>query len=655
MKMYLKTLNVSDWKGFKKESFEFGPEENFLAGANGTCKTSVFASVVWLLYGKDNFDRADFQIRPLDENGEPKHKLNSEVEGLFVIDGKELRLKRVYCEKWTKPKTKTEEVYDGNTTEYYINDVGVLKKDYDAKITEICSEQVFKAVTNPHYFPTLTKDDQRKILFSMVENITDQQVAEGNKDFQELLKEVSGFDFDTFKKNLNAKKRKVQEELDDIDPRINELNRNKPEPLNWSQIEKQVKSKEERIAEIESVINDLAKKSEKDNQRRLDIQQKINGLQLLNQRLESDERNKKSREIEALENQIQDTKTAIANKQRDGKSKQARLEYLLPEKERLLKDREKLLAEYNKINSESLVIKEGSFDCPMCKRPLEVDDIEAKQQEMAESFNRAKSEKISLNVAKGKGLRSQIELIDQELAEIGEVKIEDVSGLEKKLESLKKELEQLESKTIPATDQQKANEAKIAELKEKLSDGENSTPDRELTEEKETLKGEIKTLNSDLAKKESIERTETRIAELNRQKTTLNQEKANLEKTLFVMKNFEDTKSREYEKRINDLFSLVQFRLFKKQVDGQVVPDCECMVDGVLYSTQNNALQIASGLDIIKAISKHRNMYAPIFVDNRESVTELPKMETQVINLVVDPAYKKLTFLKQPEKQGVLL
>lgn len=655
MKLYLKELSINDWKGIKEESFQFSPEENFLAGANGSGKTSVFAAFVWLMFGKDNFDRTDHQIRPLDESGEPKHRLNSEVSALIEIDqAVELRLRRVYTEKWTKPKTKTEEVYDGNTTEYYINDVGVLKKDYDAKVAELCSEQVFKAVTNPHYFTSLAKEDQRKLLFSMIKDITNEQVAEGNKEFEKLLKDVSGFTFEAFKKNLNAKKRKVQEELDDIDPRISELNRNKPEPLNWGEIEKQIEAKEKKITEIESVINDFAKKSEQENNRRLAIQKQINELNLESQESGAAEKSQRSQKLELIKSNIREVEQEILNKLRDGKAKKSRLDYLLPEKERLQKEKDKMLDEYRRINSETLSFPDGSFDCPTCKRPLEVADIEEKQQEMTESFNSQKSQKIALNVSKGKGLKAQIEEIEKELAEIGEVKIEDVSGLEKERDDLRNSLLELQNSPVELTEKQKENEKKIEELRKSLNSEVPTKKENQVSAEKETLKREIRELESELAKRVSIERTEKRIEELERQKTELNQEKANLEEQEFYLKKFEDAKSREYEKRINELFSIVQFRLFRQQIDGQIVPDCECMVDGVLFSTLNNAMQIAAGLDIINAISKYRNIYAPIFVDNRESVTELPKMKAQVINLVVDPKFKKLTFTKKTEKQEVL-
>ena len=104
-----------------------------------------------------------------------------------------------------------------------------------------------------------------------------------------------------------------------------------------------------------------------------------------------------------------------------------------------------------------------------------------------------------------------------------------------------------------------------------------------------------------------------------------------------MQKSFEYAKNEAYQSRINEMFSLVKFNLFRQQVDGQIVPTCECHVNGVPYSTQNNAMQVAMGLDIINTISKHEGFSAPIILDNRESVTSIPSIEAQVINLVVDP------------------
>ena len=647
MKVYLKQLDISDWKGIKKESFTFSTNESYFLGDNGTGKTSVFASFIWLLLGIDNFDRADHQIKPL-KNGEPEHRLDSEVKAILVIDDHyELRLRRVLHEEWVKPKTKADEVFKGNTTLFYINDVGVQKKEYDAKVAEICPAHVFKTITNPHYFTSLNRDEQRRMLFSMVDDVTDEQIASGNPEYEAMLKEIFGVTMVQYKKALSAKKALLQKDIDDIGPRISELKRNNPEQKDWPLIEASLKEKEAELVNIDGQLTDEAKRSESLGAARLDRQIKVNDLVKANKEIEFREQEKRVTEIEAIKSRIRGLIIEIGNKQKDGIAKKTRLSYLRFEIEKLSNERARLLAEYSAVNAERLQFPEGSFDCPTCHRPLDIDDIEAKQSEMTETFNQTKAGKIEANVLKGKGLKVQIELLEREVTEIGEVSMTDVSDIEIQVVQINKELAILEATTVPFREDPvyKKNEATISEFRAISEDGNVTQEHETLNARKTILKGEIQTLTIELAIRETIDNTDKRIKELDDQKKALNQEKADLEKKEFVISSFEDEKSAEFELRINRLFSLVQFRLFKKQVDGQTVPDCECMIDGVLYSTLNNAAQINAGLDIIRAISKHYKMYAPIFIDNRESVVVIPDMHCQVINLVVDKAYKKLTYI----------
>jgi exonuclease SbcC len=48
-------------------------------------------------------------------------------------------------------------------------------------------------------------------------------------------------------------------------------------------------------------------------------------------------------------------------------------------------------------------------------------------------------------------------------------------------------------------------------------------------------------------------------------------------------------------------------------------------------------------LDIALAFSRIYDVYAPVFLDNRESVTELIDTDTQVVSLIVSPEHKELT------------
>jgi hypothetical protein len=41
------------------------------------------------------------------------------------------------------------------------------------------------------------------------------------------------------------------------------------------------------------------------------------------------------------------------------------------------------------------------------------------------------------------------------------------------------------------------------------------------------------------------------------------------------------------------------------------------------------------GLDIIQTLQEHHGVKAPIWLDNRESIIDLPEIDTQVISLIV--------------------
>ena len=53
-------------------------------------------------------------------------------------------------------------------------------------------------------------------------------------------------------------------------------------------------------------------------------------------------------------------------------------------------------------------------------------------------------------------------------------------------------------------------------------------------------------------------------------------------------------------------------------------------------------MKLNTGLDIINGLCKNYGVYAPIFIDNRESVTEIIETESQIINLIVNADDKKI-------------
>ena len=74
------------------------------------------------------------------------------------------------------------------------------------------------------------------------------------------------------------------------------------------------------------------------------------------------------------------------------------------------------------------------------------------------------------------------------------------------------------------------------------------------------------------------------------------------------------------------------------------------LYDGV--ARMSNSQEIKVGLDVIRTLSKHYGISTPIFVDNCESITELPPMDGQVIRLIVSAGDKELRIERKDKEQA---
>jgi hypothetical protein len=155
--------------------------------------------------------------------------LDHEVSGVVSVDGNPVELRRVYSEKWTKRRGSDNPEFTGHETTFFYNGVPLSQKDYQAKVDSICNETLFKLITNPLYFPSLKWNEQRSILFEIAGNITNADVALTDQRFQGLLSRLNGRSIDEHKAMIQAKKKKISDEIKLIPSRVDEVKRSIPE------------------------------------------------------------------------------------------------------------------------------------------------------------------------------------------------------------------------------------------------------------------------------------------------------------------------------------------------------------------------------------------------------------------------------------------
>jgi DNA repair protein SbcC/Rad50 len=660
MKIILKKLSLTNFKGIRSFKVDFSEKETAILGENATGKTSLKDAFLWLFFGKDSSDRKDFEIKTLDENNQPFHRLSHEVEALVDVDGEQLVIKRTMTEKWPKKKGGQEMIFSGHETAFHWNDVPLKEGEFQAKVASVFNENIFKLITNTDYFNSLKWQDRRAVLMQIAGNITNDEVLDsiinvGNKHSFNAL--IAAFNqkksVEDFKKEIVAKKKKIKDELDLLPAHIDEANRSLPEAKDYKEIEILINDANTNLENVDSILQNKT------------VAQKQHQETVLGKVKEMGELRQKAEEIKfAQRNAVADSKRQreqlIADKKRELRTSQdnkARLliEYNSEDKRRtglqLIKD--ELSGKWVDINKEQLVFDDKEFACPACKRAYETDDIEAKKVELTNNFNADKSRRLGDITKRGFDLAGEIKVIVTNMGNVkekGTLLKAEIELLESAINTLEEENTRLSANETSEVSEAIAANATYIAITQMIgvltADINTEAPEdnnTELLSRKREILQDLDTLKKELSSKEQRDRILARIKELKDQESTLAQELATLEGTEFSIEQFIRAKMDQVEARINVRFKIVKFKMYEEQINGGQVEACTTLINGVPYSDANNAAKIQSGLDIINTLSDHYDCHGPVWVDNRESVIKLPETKSQLINLIVSEKHKKLT------------
>ncbi len=639
--VFLKKLILKNFKKIQDLTVEFTDKNTFICGGNGTGKTTLQDAFLWLLFGKDSTNRADtnFNIKTLGEDGKPILHLVHSVTGVLSINGRDVELQRNYVEKWGSGVNAG--VLQNHATEFYLNGVKLkTKKEYDAEVAAILPEDVFRMITNPLYFPTMKAQDQKAMLLEMAGNVTNEEVANINPKFQELISLISGRTLEQLAKEIASKKSAIKDELKGIPGRIDSVRDAMPESEDWAVLEKEIADKKEKIKDIDSQLADKSKQIEAEFKAKSELQKQIGNKKLAKSQRENEIRQNANKSyhdvldnISKLEYQVKSKDAEISRKQEDHSRIKATIEALN-------NDLEVLRGKFYAIDAETLQYPEGAFICPTCKRELEVEDIQAKQQELQDNFNLNKANRLKAVQNEGKEKAAKVEELKKQCSIIQAA----ITQLSNEKEILVHNINECKGNMPEEQDTQKiilsdptwlslSNE--IVDLENQLKAEAKPIDTTELKEAKAILSEAIDELNKKLGKRDTIERSNKVIEDLEDRRDKNNEALAEQERLEFLVQDFQKEKDNKLMERINGMFSLVKFSFISEKLNGNEAITCFCSVDGVPFADVNNASKINAGLDIINAICRSVGITAPIFFDNRESVNDLIPTMSQVINLVV--------------------
>ena len=661
MDIRLNWLHLKNFKGIKDFRFEPGGENANVYGDNAVGKTTLEDAFLWLVFDKNADNSAKFSVKPLDETGQEIHFLETEVEAQLSVDGKPLLLKKVLTEDWVKPRGEAQKQFKGNKTAYFFDEVPVGANVYKDKISELIDEDTFKLITNPLYFNLFYKvgkltdwQSRRNLLFEMCDTLTDEDIVAAKPELTKLPEILDGKSVDDRKVILKQSIKKLDEQIRAIGPKIDENNRLIPEtPVDYSEAERRLGQLKAELDGIETELANAGRAAEEYRQK----QQKLNVLNVKLETLKTELTNAANKdrrglidEKNSLENEKYDLETQIRNLT-------GRIESLKQSVETYKADRQMLLEEYRSIKSdmeeahksEFVEPDEGNFVCPTCGQDLPEETKEEKLADMREKFETAKAANITTlenalkqNIANGKNVKANLDsatkAIEHETAYLAEQQ-DRLKKVNARLAELEKELAK---PTVQPDYESNADykdllnqaEALLAEL---TAPPEDTTA--ALRQRKQEVMAQIEDCNHILHGRETVDNAKARIKELMQSEKDLSAQKSQLEGQLNLLELFERTKAEMLTDVINRKFKHVRFKLFDIQINGGIVPCCETLINTngrwVPYSDGNSAGKINAGLDIINALSGHYGVWAPIWIDNAESVNELTEVKAQVIRLIV--------------------
>lgn len=646
-KVKIVKLSLLNFKGIKNFEVEFNGTTKIF-GDNQTGKTTLVDAFTWLLFGKDSTDRKDFSIKTLDSENRVIEKLDHEVTGVFEVNNETITLRRVLREKWvTRRGSETPEM-QGNETLFFWNDVPLQAGEFSAKVDAIISEQVFKMVTSPLYFNSLKWQDRRNILTTIAGNVSDIEIASGNKAFQDLLEMMGNKSFDEYKKELAAKKKKLKDELTLIPARIAELDHNTPEAKDWKIIQDEIDILNNQIESIDSQIADSSKGHEVFYQEKQNRLRKINDLKIKISDFEYEGRvafnnqiNERTSNIEAAKSKIDKLNTRKRESVTELENLQASIEIFRGEQAKL---REQWIA----VNEEQMPeISANETVCYACGQNLPEDQLNSKKSHKLVNFNADKEKRLTQIRAEGLAINPRIEKLENQITEL---RAEDFDVLIAHQQEIIRtwEAKKVESLQVLLADNAEYHQA-VKDLQQLESEPEQEmvvVDNTQLKLKKSGLVSRIDELKKQLAAKDQIELAKKRREELKEQEKKYSSELANLEKSEFTMQEFTKAKVDILESRINGMFSGVKFRLFDTQINGGLIECCDILVNTngawVPWADGNNAGKINAGISIINVLSAHYGQTAPIWIDNSESITKILPSESQVIELYVSESDKVL-------------
>ena len=648
MEIKFKKIRIRNFRGLVSFDANLEGRSVRISGANGLGKSSVADAITWVLFGKDSRRRTAFPIDPVDDAGRIIHNLDVSVELEMLIDGQPTTLRRRRQEKWVQKRGMTTEQLDGHQTTCYIDGRPLPSSDFSSHVDTIVKEELFRALTTPDYFPSLPMDQQYRLLVKIVGTRTLAEIAAKDEEALKVVDELGQRSLDQYRQGLSYDLQRTRKELELIPVRLSEvqgfIEQVKAKGADGKTAQRHAKGIEEKLRQVTQEIDSMAGVVRAENARHNDQRAYIQQLRQQRDAIE-DRIEKQNREARTLHQSLvcKAKEELEATEERHTAAKT-----MLGLHERRLKDLEQQLIDFRRRWEE---VERLSFSwnaeeavCPTCGQPLPQDQADQKRVEAEMRFNERKMQQQDALDEEGKKLAAS----KQRLQDLSAAAREEMATAERLMPEARERLSKAEAEPIEQADYHDAADWQrlSGEIDQRMKELEQTTQAQEppqlaaLRTEEQAYRKELRLLQQTIDRSKQIDEYVRREKELQKWRTTLSGDVARMQTRLEAAERLQLMEANDLQKRVNDLFPSVRFRLNRELLNGREVGHCELSVDGVPYSGLSTSERINAGLELINALARHYNIVAPIVIDNAEAVNKVAPTLGQQILLEVSPAKK---------------
>lgn len=643
MQVVIKKIILENYRCFPQRSVDFY-QRTRISGRNKQGKSTLMSAYLEVMTGKEANGSQPDKIRPHDENGVDFDKVDIIRELHLEIDGKPTVIRKITKQKWRKPRGQSEEVFDGNATEYEVDGFPMSGTKFAEFIGRIAPADVLLMCSNAQPFLDKMRKstaDARKTLESISGFSIENFIAENG--YQEVAELTKGHSVEDTMKKL---RKQLSEQKKKVDAKNTEIKYEKTrsvESVDISALELAKGEWREKLAAVDAEEYQLEQAVKVYDE----LSAEIADLKSKQFSILQEERKK----LEAAYEEVSSKSSPLVQKKFDLESSLKEAESNLYRTERMIENltanlnqaredyKKYSVREFDETRLHEIEVEEMSdnaFICPTCKQILpeeqadkiradfeeskkrrlaeemrqKEDYIEARERKLDEITESGNEAKEALEVANG-----DKELLERKIAELNE----EIQSASAEIEKLPIKLEELPKRPdMSANKEYQALSEQIVDKQAQISSLDSGAEKRsEFRQRRNEYNAELNKIEAQILKAQAdAEEKEKRLAKLEAEQRELGQIEADLQRQIDTVMEFSRRKNEALAAAINPYFDHFHFEFLEYTQDGNPVETLKIVCGGTDYFGGLNTGDCKlCEIDLCKGLQELNGMVLPIFTD----------------------------------------